>query len=62
MRIMQAELESGRMAGLLPRILLPDLMFWAMATMYCGIVTKEARQQVGLEVGSIVVFYVLEVC
>jgi hypothetical protein len=36
-------------------------MVWAMATMYCGIVTKEARQQVGLEVGSIAVFYMIEV-
>jgi hypothetical protein len=34
---------------------------WAMATLYCGIVTKEARQQVGLEVGSIAVFYIIEV-
>jgi hypothetical protein len=33
----------------------------AMATLYCGIVTKEARQQVGLEVGSIAVFYMIEV-
>jgi hypothetical protein len=36
-------------------------MVWAMATMYCGIVTKETRQQVGLEVGSIAVFYMIEV-
>ena len=34
---------------------------WAMAMLYCRIVTKEARQQVGLEVGSIAVFYVMEV-
>jgi hypothetical protein len=34
---------------------------WAMAMLYCGIVTKEARQQVGLEVGSIAVFYMIEV-
>ena len=34
---------------------------WGMATLYCGIVTKEARQQLRLEVGSIAVFYIIEV-
>ena len=34
---------------------------WAMAMLYCGIVTKEARQQVRLEVGSIAFFYMIEV-
>jgi hypothetical protein len=34
---------------------------WAMAMLYCRIVTKEARQQVGLEVGSIAFFYMIEV-
>jgi hypothetical protein len=48
-------------AGYLPRTLLPGLMFWAMAMLNCRIVTKEARQQVGLEVGSIAVFYMMEV-